>query len=296
MQVSVCVGDYAETPYYVPELETCVYCMEEFCYCLRENAFLLDTSLLDDGLADWIEEECGLKDLADELRSMLNKQVTLSSFVTFILEYVMLYDTETIREVGQAVKSGSGLSGIEKRKNQIDYLVRKKKYPAAIHRYDELLYKWEMMDKRGEETQTEKETPAGKDIPAGKIMATILHNKGVALTGMMEYGAAAQCFLQAYETDALKVYYETYLTAKRLELSDNDYVAFIADLPSVYEISMQLEKDIEQACATFEEQEVGKMLRMRKEYRYGGSRQKYYDESDGITQKLKISYRNSVSE
>lgn len=284
MQVSVCVGDYAETPYCVPELETCVYCMEELCYCLRENAFLLDTSLLDDGLADWIEEECGLKDLAGELRSMLNKQVTLSSFVTFILEYVMLYNTETIREVGQAVKSGSGLSGIEKRKNQIDYLVKKKKYPAAIHRYDELLYKWDMMEKRGE------------DIPAGKVMASILHNKGVALAGMMEYGAAAQCFLQAYETDAIKTYYEAYLTAKRLELNDNDYVAFIADLPGVYEISMKLEKNIEQACANFEEQEVGKMLRMRKEYRHDGSRQKYYDESDRITQKLRSSYRNSVSE
>lgn len=288
MQVSVCVGDYAETPYCMPELETSVYCMEELCYCLRENAFLLDTSLLDDRLADWIEEECGLRDLAGELRSMLNKQVTLSSFVTFILEYVMLYDAETIREVGQAVKSGSGLSGIEKRKNQIDYLVKKKKYPAAIHRYDELLYKWEMMEKRGEETTAE--------MPAGKVMAAILHNKGVALAGMMEYQAAAQCFRQAYETDALKTYYEAYLTAKRMELNDNDYVAFIADLPGVYEISMNLEKTIEQACADYEEQEMGKLLRMRKEYRQDGSRQKYYDESDRITQKLRISYRNSVSE
>ncbi len=284
MQVSVCVGDYAANPYSMPELELSVYCMEELCYCLRENAFLLDNSFLDDGLADWIEEECGLPELAGELRSMLNRQVTLGSFVMFILEYVMLYDKETIREIGETVKNGSGLSNIEKRKNQIDYLVKKKKYPAAIHRYDELLYKWDRMEKQEE------------GVPAGKVMAAILHNKGVALAGMMEYGPAAQCFLQAYETDASKEYYEAYLAAKRIELDESDYIAFIADLPGSYDISMELEKNMERILAEFEEQESGKMLQMRKEYRHDGNRQKYYDEGERITKKLRSSYRNSVSE
>ena len=50
MRVSVCVGNYAKTPYCVPGLEMNVYSMEELCHCMKENAFFLDTALMEDGL------------------------------------------------------------------------------------------------------------------------------------------------------------------------------------------------------------------------------------------------------
>ncbi|MBR1931709.1 MAG: hypothetical protein IJ833_09630 [Lachnospiraceae bacterium] len=282
MQVSVCVGDYATTPYSMPGLEISVYCMEELCYGIRENAFLLDADLMDEELADWIEQECGLRELAAEVRNMLMGQTTLSAFVTFLMEAVMMYDAEVISEVSRAVRNGSGLSGIERRKKQIDYLVKKKKYPAAIHRYNELLCRWEESGEDGE-------------VPAGKVLASILHNKGVALTGMMEYEEAAQCFLQAYEQDADKTYYEAYLAAKRIELDETDYIAFIAELPGSYDCSMRLEKTMEQLMKDYEEQERHRMLMEHRELRTD-NRQRYYDESDHITRTLRISYRNSVSE
>ena len=55
MRVSVCVGDYAAVPYCIPGLELNVFSMEELCYCIKENAFLLDFSLMNDELIDWIE-------------------------------------------------------------------------------------------------------------------------------------------------------------------------------------------------------------------------------------------------
>ena len=55
MRVSVCVGNYAKTPYCIPGLEIEVYCMEELCYCMKENAFLLDLSVMNDQLLVWIE-------------------------------------------------------------------------------------------------------------------------------------------------------------------------------------------------------------------------------------------------
>ena len=62
-----------------------VYCMEELCCCMKENAFLLDLSLLNDELPDWIEQECGLRELAKALHFMVHKQGSLSGFVTTIL-------------------------------------------------------------------------------------------------------------------------------------------------------------------------------------------------------------------
>ena len=50
MKASLCVGEYCETAYNIEELEIRVYCMEELCYCLKENAFLLDMSIMNDKL------------------------------------------------------------------------------------------------------------------------------------------------------------------------------------------------------------------------------------------------------
>lgn len=284
MRVSVCVGDYATTPYCIPGLEQQVSCMEELCYCLRENAFLLDLSLLDEKLVDWIDRECGLKALAKELYPMVRKQGSLSAFVSLIMEYVGLYDVTAIRELEGVLKESSGLSGMEKRKNQIDYLVRKKKYPAAVHRYDDLLSGWL------------EEAERGIEMPGSKVKAGILHNKGVALAGLMEYEAAAECFREAYETDANEESYMAYLAAKRIGLTEGDYLAFVAEQPNSYERSLNLEKKIERLEDGFRGQEAYMRLEELKEWRFGGDKQKYYDELEKIARTLKENYRNSVNE
>lgn len=284
MRVSLCVGDYATTPYYISGLEIRVGCMEELCFCLRENAFLLDLSLLDEKLVDWIEGECGVKELAKELYPLVRKQGSLSAFVTLILEYVGLYDSATIREVEKMLKEGAGLSGIEKRKKQVDYLVQKKKYTTAVRLYDDLLSKWQ------------EETKRGADMPSGKVKAEILHNKGVALTCMMEYGAAAECFYESNEVEPNEESYQAYLAAKRIELDENEYLSFVADRPESYEQSLKLEKEIEWLSENFGEQETGIRLAQLREWRNGEDKQKYYSELERILQGLRDRYRSSVSD
>ena len=74
MRISICVGKYAAVPYCVPGLELSVHCIEELCYCIRENAFLIDASLMNDDLVNWIDKDCGLTDLAKELYPMVHKR------------------------------------------------------------------------------------------------------------------------------------------------------------------------------------------------------------------------------
>ena len=132
MRISVSVGNYAKEPYRIRGLEIHVFSMEELCYCIRENAFLLDFTFLDDNLLDWIEHECGLVELAAKLYPLVHRRGQLSEFAVAILRYVGFYDEDAIRDTEQALKQGAGLNGMEKRKNQIDYLVRKKKYRSAL--------------------------------------------------------------------------------------------------------------------------------------------------------------------
>jgi len=147
--------------------------MEELCYVMRENAFLLDVTLLNDGLLDWIDQQCGLKELARALYPVVHKKGSLSVFVVSILNFVGLYDEQTVSEVERVLKMGAGLSGIERKKSQIDYLVKKKKYAAAIRGYDDLITKWQEQDRKEQASS------------GAECLAAIWHNKGVAMAGLM---------------------------------------------------------------------------------------------------------------
>lgn len=282
VMVSVCVGDYAKTPYCIPGLEMNVYCMEELCYCLKENSFLLDLSLMNDRLLHWIEQECGLKELARALHPLVHRQGSLSAFVDMILSFVGLYEEPVRREVEQTLKQGAGLSRIEKRKNQVDHLVTKKKYLAAVREYDGLLSKWREMEAQGE------------PLPAAGCLASILHNKGVALAGLMLYDRAAECFLSAYEADEDIDHYRDYLAAKRMGLSEEDYVPFATEQTQRYEYTLELERDIDRFMAEWEQQPEYLLLFNRREAR-DFDRQRYHAEGERLIQTLKDSYRNSVS-
>ncbi len=276
MRASVCVGDYAKIPYYIAGLEIPVYCMEELCYCLKENAFLLDASLMEDGLAEWIGRECRLKDLAGSLHGMIHKMGVFSTFVTSILEYTGLYDTETIAEVEQTLKKGAGLSNLEKRKSQIDYLVQKKKYASALKGYEALFAQCQ------------------EAVGQSRLKADILHNKGVALAGLMLFKQAADAFWEAYKEEGDPGDYQGYLAAKRMELSEEEYIDFAAKQPGNYEISLELEKALDELNEGWKQQPMYHRLRERELWRVNGDKQKYYEENGNLTQMLKDDYRHSA--
>ena len=284
MRISVCVGNYAETPYEIESIGLAVYCAEELCFALKENAFLLDETIMNDVLVDWLADECGLGELAHELYPLVHKKGSLSLFVTMILEYVGFYSQETIQAVEAVLKKGVRLSTIEKRKSQIDYLVQKKKYVAALRGYGLLLEQW---------NQWESE---GRELPQSTVRADILHNKGVALAKLMLYDQAAECFLQANETTPGQQYFLAYLAAKRMELTEEEYISFVAELSGTYESTLKLEKTMEQLKTEFEKQPEYLYLEQRRQQRGGNEKQKYYSDNESLLQALKESYRNGVSE
>lgn len=286
MRASVCVGNYATTPYSVAGLDIPVYSMEELCYCIKENAFLLDVSLMSDALLEWIGSQCGLEELVKELYPLVHKQGSLSAFVTMIMEYTGFYATAVIRDVQQVLKQGAGLSNIEKRKSQIDYLVTKKKYVAALRGYDSLLAGWK---EPGTQGQDEK-------MPAIDVKAAIIYNKGVAFTGMMLYGQAAEAFYEAYELDKREDYYMAFLAAKRMELSEGEYISFAAGLTDYYSYPLLLEKKMEELQSDWTDTVEYKRVEQRRAWRGGREFQKYCDENDRITQALKDSYRSNVAD
>ncbi len=278
MDARLCVGNYGVHPYCFEGLNLKVYCAEELCYALKENAFLLDTDIMSDRLVDFLGQECGLEELAAELHEMVHKKGSLSAFVSCILDYVGFYDSQTVQKAVQTLKQGAGLNVLEKRKLRIDSLTEQKKYQAAVREYDALLEIWQ---------------GSSQDhvIQGAELYSALLHNKGVALAGLMRYEEAADSFRKACEADGSEESLKCFLAAKRMELKDRDYIAFAASLPEYSETVLSLEKEVEQLNAQWE-READYLLLVRRSQLREEDEQSYLDDNRRVMCALKENYRS----
>lgn len=284
MKASISIGEYTTNPYCVTGLEIPVYCIEELCYLMKENALLLDQSLLTKDLVNWIESECILPELAAALRPMLNRHGSLSAFVCTILDYVGLYDLNTLGEIRKVLKIGAGLSGTQRHKNQVDYLVTKKKYGEAIKGYVSMIAKWEKSEETGDSI-----------LPAREVLASIWHNLGVAYTGLMSYEAAAESFMTAYKIDGEKEHLRSYLAAYRMLYNDDEFIAFASDKPELRDAFLELEHQMEQLRKNWPEHPDAKRLIARRQLRDYNDFSSYNNENEMLLRALKEEYRDMVS-
>ncbi len=274
MKVSLSVGNYGAVPYCLEGLGLRVYCVEELCYCLKENAYLLDVDLMSDRLVAWLDQECGLKSLAEELYRMVHHKGSLSAFVIRILDYVGFYDQEILQEVERTLKKGAGLNVLEKRKLRVDQLLELRKYGTALAEYDGILEAWEESAWGGAE-----------------LKSAIWHNKGVAYAGLMRYDRAAEAFYTAYETDGKEESLKCFLAAKRMELKSQDYVSFAAEHPEYQELALELEKEVEGLNLGWERTADERRLSARSVFRQEDERG-YQDENEHMLQAMKAGYRS----
>lgn len=269
-------GKDATTPYRFANPDIPVWSIEELCYLMKENAFLLEKDIMDRRLVAWIDAECGLEDLAASLYPLLTQKGTVNAFVLTILQYVGCYGRETIEEVDRLLSQGANLSTYEKYKVRVDHMAGSGRYAEAAAAYDALM----------EELPQEE----------SRLRADLWHNKGVALTGLFLFEQAADCFLRSYELCPERETYVAYLAAERMHLSESDYISFVAQLPDAYEASLELERRVEALGRSWESQIDRQRLEQMKQWKAYGESVKYYEEAQRMIQGLKHSYRVGVGE
>lgn len=277
MKARVCLGTYAKNSYYFERLEISVFCMEELAFCLKEYSFLLGTEIMNDAMLQFIGIECQVPKLAKMLYPLVHQKGSLSEFVTMILEYVGFFEQALIQQVADTVRTGCGLTDYEKQKLQIDYLVEKQKYVTATEAYQELI---EIVREEGVE-----------DAKVSSVLGDLYYNRGVVYTRMLLYDKAASDFYRAYELKKEKEALQSYFLAKRLSLSEQEYVDLIAKYPKSYEVTLEAEGKIEQLEKQWlETKECIGLSNMRK-WRTMGDKYMYYEESVQIVDALKEEYR-----
>lgn len=279
-QIILGTGAYAATPYYVDKFYVNLYSAEELCYLLVEKAELLDEDIMRRDLVQWLEEQCGLDQLAHTLYSLLNQNGSTVAFAGTILEYVNLYPPEITAQTEQIIRNNEGLNPFERGKAKADYMLQNRKYFMALRQYYSLLARIPETD--------------------SLIRAGILHNMGVACAKLFMFRQAADRFLEAYKTDRNEESLELYLAALRMHYEDKEYVAYIAEHPEYHDVSLRVEKKMERSYGQFEGTDENRMLFTLQVFKEEGSSTagsdvQYYQEIEKLTTGLKEAYREYVS-
>lgn len=273
-------GRRAEKPYYMERFYVNLYSVEELCFLFVDRAELLDGDIIQRELVRWLDEECGLGDLAHELDALINRKGSTAAYVGAVLEYVNLYPADVIQRTEEIVRGNEGLSPYERQKAKADYLLGEKRYLAALQQYQNLAHT----------------VPDSEKL----LLAKLYHNMGAACAGMFLYGQAAEWFQKAYEIDGKREGLAMYLAALRMGQQENAYIDYIAKHPEYHELSLEVERMVKRAEGSFEGTDENRMLvtyQVMKDEGAGaiGSSTPYYEEIEKLTAGLKSSYRRSMS-
>ncbi|MBQ9991006.1 MAG: hypothetical protein IJP31_08715 [Lachnospiraceae bacterium] len=274
MSIRLCLGEYAKNGYEPENMGIVIYSVEELCFFIRENACLLEEGLMNEALILWLEKECGLVSLAEELKKALRKKVSLKAFVDILLEYTGFFSPREKKEILESIMENSSMTISQKRKAKADALLERGQIGLAGREYGRLLEQTEHHEK--------------------EQRSRLYHGCGVCLARLFYFEAAGNYFLKAYQLGGRMDSLQQYLLALRLSRPEEEYLEYLRENEEIYEDSLRLEEELEKWKADWQESHNASLLeRIRLEKQ--ADPRSYQDRLKERIEYLKDAYREMVT-
>lgn len=246
----LCHKKRAKRPFEIARVHMRVYTIEELCYYICNNLYLIDHTIMNRRLCDWLDDELGLEDMAEELRRELDQNAELSEFVLTILQKSIIYAPLEITRMHNLLDQLQNQKEVEKAKYKADTLLKAGEYAEAILVYQSVL--------------NHERDDSVKEEFYGKIHACL----GTAYGCMFLYEEAAAMYKEAYricqEPDMLKAY----LYCCRRYLPGQEYMKMLSGNPVFLSMSSLIKEEIERAQKKVDlDMEEARLTVWKKEYR-----------------------------
>ena len=274
-ELYLCLGKLSQTPYFLSGLGVNIYSMDELCYYLHENAYILDNDLFDIRLCDFIRENLEMPELADLIRKMIREDKPLGEIVTTLFLVTGYLDEDEIRHVRQVLVDNASLSFAAKRKVRGDNLLVANKYTRAIEEYQYVI-----------SGLSKEEEP--------ELYSSILHNMGCAYAHMFLLEKASEFFKQAYDTDGDRESLVMYLIALRLSKSKEEFNRIVVKNGYDDRISLEAVRRMSTAREANIDTPYAKQLLEMLDLHDAGRISDYYKAVDEILEAWKSDYRRSM--
>ena len=274
-ELILCSGRLSSNPYYIIGLGMNIYSLEELCYYLVKNAYIIDNDIMDEKLCDYVEAELDLKELADAMKKMLAEGVSLGEYVTTFLDIVGYLPEEELKQIKQVLVDNASLSFAEKRKKRADNLLNAKKFTRAIDEYQYVLQ-------------------SIKKVEEPDIYASILHNIGVAYARLFVYDKAAYYFRESVEIKPEKEAVIHYLQSLRMTMKRDNYDRFVLRMGYDEHIIREAEERMVEAQRAVPDSEYSKALDEIKRLKADGRVNDYYSMIKKTFKSWKQEYRDQM--
>lgn len=223
----LCEAPRAQHPYYIESIRMNIWSIEELCYYMWQNVYLIDEALINEKLCVWIEKELHLSALAGTLRRVLEKNGSAEEFVMPVFRqcgYVkaaeLSYFREQLRQVQIEPQS-------VRQKMKADYLVNFGMYVSAVEEYEKIL---------------DRRVPGRLGI---QFYATVLENMASAYARMFRFEEAAACLWDSWQTLKSRKVYEKYLRLLPLFLPENKYYGRLEEIKADRDLAADMRADTE---------------------------------------------------
>lgn len=177
----LCQVKRAKTPYYIESISMNIYSIEELCYYIYHNIYLLDETIINEGLCFWIKNELHLTRLYQKLFRLLDERGSIGEFILPVFKEINYLSFAEFKEINKQLKVFEEQPEVVRLKMKGDYLFNHEKYINAIRVY----------------TQAQKKA---KDSNLGaQFLGSIYNNMGCAYVRLFQTEEAFECFGQANE-------------------------------------------------------------------------------------------------
>ncbi len=246
----LCHDKHAAHPYEISRIHCKIFTIEELCYYLCNNLYLIDYTIMNEQLCTWLEEELGMKELAGMLRDEIRLRSSVEKFVLTILKYSRIYREPEMIRIQNVLERLKNQKDIERQKYKGDNLLESGEIEEAIIVYQAIL------------NQEKDETVDAKFY--GRIYAGL----GAAYGRLFLYEESAKMYDRAYQICEDKALLKPYLYASYKYMSLEEYHILLTKHDEYVEINAQMRQEIEDIKAEVpQELEEDVLDKWKRQYR-----------------------------
>ena len=246
----LCHKKRARRPFEISRIHMRIYTIEELCYYICNNLYLIDYTIVNDRLCMWLADELELTEMADELREKLREDCSMEDFILTILRKSEIYTAAEINKMKNVLEQLQSQKNVEKEKYKADSLQNSKEYEAAILVYQAILNK-----ERDESVDS-------------KFYGRVYASMAAAYGHQFLYEEAAKAYHEAYKICEEQELLKAYLYSCYRAMSQEEYEKLISGNPVLSDLNTELKEQIERT-----KKEIGldipeeKLEEWKKDYR-----------------------------
>lgn len=225
----LCHKKRAKQPYEISRVHIRIYTIEELCYYICNNLYLIDYTIINRQLCSWIDRELELPELAERLREELRQNCSTEQFVLTILRESTIYGIADINKIQSVLEHLQNQKEVERLKYKADSLLGSGEYETAILVYQAIL-------------NQEWDDSMKKDF-YGKIYACL----GAAYGHLFLYEEAARTYLEAYRICGDAEMLKAYLYCCYRYLPEDQYLKMLSGNPVYLSMNSVLKEEIRNA-------------------------------------------------